>query len=292
MGRWDFKAAGLTQEDISIRVKKAAKFFGASLSGIAPVDERWFYKKMLMMPPGGPPSGMDMPPKELNPAMLPMIIPMLDPEKLPEGITIEMLENPETLPDDFDLSTLKEAMDPSKMPPGMNPPGGEKSSHSGEMPPMPPMPDIIFSDDHDEPTELEDGTKVVPRSMNRVVVMAFEIDADAYSVDASPISMAGSMNAYSRMWFTATQLAEFIRALGYNAIPMGNDTALSQPIAIDAGLGEMSRMGIMVTPKYGPRVRLAKVLTDMPLTTDRPITFGVDEFCQICGKCAEVVGAS
>jgi reductive dehalogenase len=169
----------------------------------------------------------------------------------------------------------------------MTPPGVENSHASGEMPSMPPLPDIIFSDEYDEPTELEDGTKVVPRSMNRVVVMAFEIDADAYSVDASPISMAGSMNAYSRMWFTATQLAEFIRALGYNAIPMGNDTSLTQPIAIDAGLGEMSRMGIMVTPKYGPRVRLAKVLTDMPLTTDRPITFGVDEFCQICGKCAE-----
>jgi reductive dehalogenase len=43
----------------------------------------------------------------------------------------------------------------------------------------------------------------------------------------------------------------------------------------------------MITPKYGPRVRLAKVLTDLPLAIDGPITFGVTEFCEICGKCAK-----
>jgi reductive dehalogenase len=69
---------------------------------------------------------------------------------------------------------------------------------------------------------------------------------------------------------------------------MGNDTALSIPISVDAGLGELGRNGLLITPKYGPRVRLCKVLTDLPLAVDKPISFGVTEFCEICGKCARL----
>ena len=46
-------------------------------------------------------------------------------------------------------------------------------------------------------------------------------------------------------------------------------------------------MGLLVTPKYGPRVRLAKVITDMPLVPDSPIDFGVTEFCEACMLCAD-----
>jgi reductive dehalogenase len=58
-------------------------------------------------------------------------------------------------------------------------------------------------------------------------------------------------------------------------------------MAIDAGLGQLGRMGLLLTPKYGPRVRLAKVITDMPLVPDAPIDFGVTEFCENCMLCAE-----
>ena len=88
------------------------------------------------------------------------------------------------------------------------------------------------------------------------------------------------------MAFTAGLLAQFIRGLGYQAIPSGNDTACSIPMAIDAGLGEIARNGLLITPQYGPRVRLAKVFTDLPLVPDAPIQFGVWEFCRTCKKCA------
>lgn len=103
----------------------------------------------------------------------------------------------------------------------------------------------------------------------------------------SCIGSAATGNGYSRHAFTTGTVAEFIRGLGYNAIPAPNDTGLSVPMAIDAGLGELSRMGLLITPKFGPRVRLAKVITDLPLVADQPIRFGVDEFCEICGKCAD-----
>jgi reductive dehalogenase len=89
------------------------------------------------------------------------------------------------------------------------------------------------------------------------------------------------------MAVTSTTLAEFIRLLGYRAIPAGNGVGLSIPMAVDAGLGELGRMGLLITPKYGPRVRLAKVITDMPLIPDSPIRFGVTEFCETCMLCAD-----
>ncbi|MEE8604596.1 MAG: reductive dehalogenase domain-containing protein, partial [Candidatus Aminicenantaceae bacterium] len=114
--------------------------------------------------------------------------------------------------------------------------------------------------------ERTDEALYIPNSMNRVIALAFE--EDYYGIANSPGRLASAAvgNGYSRMAFTACTLAEFVRELGYRAIPAGNGTGLSIPMAIDAGLGELGRMGLLMTPKYGPRIRLAKVITDMPLT--------------------------
>lgn len=143
---------------------------------------------------------------------------------------------------------------------------------------------VISDSDRFEKTE---DAWYIPETMNRVVAIAFE--EDFYGIANSPGRLASAAvgNGYSRMAFTAATLAEFIRALGYRAIPAGNDVGLSIPMAIDAGLGQLGRMGLLVTPKYGPRVRLAKVITDMPLVADNPIDFGVAEFCETCMLCAE-----
>lgn len=127
----------------------------------------------------------------------------------------------------------------------------------------------------------------IPRSMNRVISLAFEEDFHAISNSPGKLASAAVGDGYSRMAVTSSTLAEFIRGLGYRALPAGNGVGLSIPIAIDAGLGELGRMGLLVTPKFGPRVRLAKVITDMPLLPDLPIRFGVTEFCETCMLCAE-----
>ncbi len=49
----------------------------------------------------------------------------------------------------------------------------------------------------------------------------------------------------------------------------------------------LSRAGILITPKFGPRIRLVKVVTDLPLALDEPIDFGVWDFCLSCEKCAQ-----
>lgn len=124
----------------------------------------------------------------------------------------------------------------------------------------------------------------IPEEYRYAVVMAVEMDyAD---IQRSPAVAPSTDMGYARMAFVATSVAEFIRFLGYHAIPCGNDTGPSIPLAIDAGLGELGRNGLLITKEYGPRVRLCKVLTDLPLEPDKPIDIGVQDFCEKCNKCA------
>ncbi len=58
------------------------------------------------------------------------------------------------------------------------------------------------------------------------------------------------------------------------------------PLAVMAGLGELGRNNILVADKYGSRVRIGAVSTNLELKPDDPINLGVYHFCKICKKCA------
>ncbi len=127
----------------------------------------------------------------------------------------------------------------------------------------------------------------IPPEFRYAIVLAYEGDYETLRHAPAYPAGAGVGLGYSKMAFTSGLLSQFIRLLGYQAIPAGNDTACSVPLAIDAGLGELSRAGWLITPEFGPRVRLSKIFTDLPLTPDEPMEFGVWEFCSICGLCAK-----
>jgi epoxyqueuosine reductase len=127
----------------------------------------------------------------------------------------------------------------------------------------------------------------IPATYKYAIVMALELDYDLIQQSPRPIAAAATGLGYSHMIEVSVKMAEFVRNLGYNAIPMGNDTALSHPLAVDAGLGEIGRNGMLITEKFGPRVRLCKVFTDLPLIPDKPIDLGIQEYCEKCKICAE-----
>ncbi|MBA7632035.1 3-chloro-4-hydroxyphenylacetate reductive dehalogenase [subsurface metagenome] len=84
-------------------------------------------------------------------------------------------------------------------------------------------------------------------------------------------------------------MARFIRRLGYPArahVAGSNYQAMLPPIAWKSGLGELGRIGILITERFGPRARLGLVTTDIPLVPDVPLSLGIQEFCQRCQKCA------
>jgi len=144
--------------------------------------------------------------------------------------------------------------------------------------------DIVF-EDVAEPKVTEEKF-VIPKSMKWVVAIGIQMDLDLINLPGTTIGEGASSLGYSHCAFVVSTLAEFIRGLGYQAIPSVNDTAQSVPFAIDAGLGELSRMNRLITPEFGPAVRLCKVFTDLPMACDKPVGFGVVEFCKRCKKCA------
>lgn len=126
----------------------------------------------------------------------------------------------------------------------------------------------------------------LPEGCHNVVVLAIAMDYEGVQMSPTPVGGGIVGFGYSMMAFVANLMATFIRGLGYRAIPSGNDTALSVPLAMAAGLGEMGRLGFLITEKFGPRVRLCKIFTDLPLSYDTYRPFGVKEFCEVCKKCA------
>ena len=156
---------------------------------------------------------------------------------------------------------------------------------------------IKFSDEpgyqeYDQPIRLEDGTRVIPQEMRYVVVVLHEWGKDLDGTEHAPSLLTEGLStlAYARMAPTLRMLAEFIRGLGYHAIPAANDTALSIPLAVDAGLGQLGRHGMLINPKVGSRCRISKIITDLPLEPAGAVDSGITEFCNACLKCVPKCG--
>lgn len=90
---------------------------------------------------------------------------------------------------------------------------------------------------------------------------------------------------------SALKLAVFIQEQGYKVMPIPTSQVIDwqnqkghlshKKIAAAAGLGWIGRNNLLVTPQYGAQVRLVTILTDMPLSVDKPLA--VD--CGTCQAC-------
>ena len=92
-------------------------------------------------------------------------------------------------------------------------------------------------------------------------------------------------------------LARRIEALGARALPVAATQTIDwnvqrghlshKEVARRAGLGWIGRNNLLVTPARGAQVRLVTVLTDLPLTTDRPHPGD----CGDCRRCLDTCPA-
>jgi len=121
------------------------------------------------------------------------------------------------------------------------------------------------------------------------IVFAVEMEMDMIAAAPQPSVYLETEIRYVDSARISMIAAAWIRRLGYSArahIAGSNYHAMLPPLAWKAGLGELGRIGILLTERFGPRVRLGLVTTDMPLLTDSPRSFGVQDFCSNCRKCA------
>ncbi|MBI4287877.1 MAG: 4Fe-4S dicluster domain-containing protein [Chloroflexi bacterium] len=117
----------------------------------------------------------------------------------------------------------------------------------------------------------------------------------AMKMDVHKVNLAPSREAEEEYWRVYYELgeaniklAEFIRSLGYPAFahhPLGMGRLLMIPFAIASGLARLGRLGVAMTPEFGPRIRLACVTTDLPLAIDKPPDSHRAEYCDRCLAC-------
>jgi reductive dehalogenase len=136
------------------------------------------------------------------------------------------------------------------------------------------------------------GPYEVPKHWEYVI--AFGVPHQWEQVQSNP-NAGTSFDAYARVSIAARRLENFIKSLGYPArrhSPMDGYDLIAVPVLVEAGLGQQGRHGIVITPETGSNFRSAFVTTNLPMEIDKPIDFGVNEFCNNCKICAEICPSS
>ena len=127
-----------------------------------------------------------------------------------------------------------------------------------------------------------------PFTPKSVIVFMVPMDYEAIATAPAWTTDGTVGTAYANAAKLAGQMAVFIRQLGYKAVASMNDLGVNPAYAIAAGLGEGARNGTVITPEYGPRVRISKVYTEFDFVEyDKARTYGVASFCLHCKRCAD-----
>jgi len=95
----------------------------------------------------------------------------------------------------------------------------------------------------------------------------------------------------------AIRVSQYLQDAGAKALPIPASQLLDKTewssyishkaVAIAAGLGWQGKSLLVVSPQYGPRIRLVTVLTDLPLAADPPLR----NKCAKCSYCVEACPA-
>jgi len=138
------------------------------------------------------------------------------------------------------------------------------------------------------------GNPIEARYENAVIiVMRKDLQAMHASNGRDWIGDPISFQAYQHLGMAAETLANYIRRLGWEASPQYGPSFVDRydvqlpRLLLEAGIGEVSRVGIILNPYLGLGYKAAAVLTDMPIVPDKPIDFDLQDFCQNCKICAE-----
>jgi epoxyqueuosine reductase len=147
--------------------------------------------------------------------------------------------------------------------------------------------DLIFTDDP-EASETDEA-RYIPNSCKYVIVYTVQMSTETMRRSPTQLGSQTTRLAYARSEIIQASTQEFLRGLGYQGLAESSTNALgiAPALGVMAGLGEMSRLNRMITPEFGPMVRVSKLLTDLPVSADKPIDAGIMEFCKRCKKCAE-----
>ncbi len=119
------------------------------------------------------------------------------------------------------------------------------------------------------------------------IVFAVEMEEDIVNTAPSVVQSLAATKGYVQAATIGMVLSYYIRSLGYKAFNNmdGNYLMPLPPVAQEAGIGEMGLSGLLITPQYGPRIRLGVVATNIPLIANTWTDKGIRQFCEMCKRC-------
>lgn len=134
------------------------------------------------------------------------------------------------------------------------------------------------------------GEKVDLTRHPTAIALGFGMDEDFMRAAPEYPTYLATAAAYAKGALVSVKLARHIaRRMGRSARAhhVYNYRVLAVPVAVDCGLGELSRAGFLMTREFGLGLRIGVVTTDLPLVHDAPVDIGVQSFCERCEICAE-----
>ena len=137
----------------------------------------------------------------------------------------------------------------------------------------------------------ENYGKKVELTHKKAIAITVEMDKEMMGYAPKGPTVMESSQQYLNIGVIALQIKEFLQNLGYSAQAHidGKYKVVCPLVARDAGLGEIGRMGLLITPQLGARVRIAVISTDAPLVMSKCKTdTSILDFCKVCKKCADV----
>ena len=143
-------------------------------------------------------------------------------------------------------------------------------------------------EDVDEAYETDDK-RVIPEKAKWVIIFSNQMSEETMRRCPSALGSSTTGLTYARGYQTTVFLQNFLRTLGYQGLgyATGNALGIAPAFGVLAGLGEMGRHNRLITPEFGPMVRLFNIVTDLPLEPTKPIDAGILDFCKSCKLCAE-----
>ena len=150
-------------------------------------------------------------------------------------------------------------------------------------------PSLVIQD-VDQPSETK-TERIIPKKARWAIVYTIRMADEFMRRAPTPWVVAPTMMGYSQKSLIQGSLQLFLNSLGYMGLGEAsayNNLGSAVGLGIMAGLGEHSRTMHMITPEYGLRQRVFKILTDLPLAPGKPVDFGVMRFCRVCKKCSDV----
>lgn len=126
------------------------------------------------------------------------------------------------------------------------------------------------------------------------IVFAVEIKKEMIDTAPAMTAMVESSRTYLKAATIGLSLSYLIRRLGYSARNHmdGNYLSVLPLVASAAGIGVFGRHGLLISDRFGPRIKLGLVTTDMPLTGSRSVNVDLERFCSNCGACSRECPAS